>query len=112
MGESRRRWWATFFATLVICLCLLGLLGAFVVIDCNLRRMTTGRWEPDLAFGLEGGIPTLTDLAGQPVLQPPASLSRVGYALLSAPARGVVRLWQGEQAAVGWLVAWLWEEYG
>lgn len=79
----------TFFATLALSLCLLGLVLSLFLINYNIRTTVYGAVEFSLSYRMEAGLPILTDRSGNPVWEPPA-----GAALLvPAPTRLLAELY-------------------
>ena len=104
MKPHRRRWVGTFFATLCLSLCVLGLGLAFLLIEWNMQQTIYGRVEPTLSFTVEEGVPTLTDDEGQPLELLSEEHRQTAYALLSTPGRVTLWLLRRQQALIvdGW----------
>ncbi len=85
----------TFFATLVLSLCLLGLVLAVFLINYNIRTTIHGQVEFSLSYTMEAGVPVLTDQGGTPLWSPPAG----AQVLIDAPTRLLTALyrWLSEQ---------------
>ncbi len=77
----------TFFVVFVLSLCVLGLLLSFLVIEYNIRRTIYGQMDFDLSYTLQGGLPVLTDGAGEPLWLLPAAWRQPLETLVDAPTR-------------------------
>ena len=93
----------TFFFAFVLSLCILGLLLSFVVIEYNIRRTTYGQVDFDISYTLEGGVPVLTDGAGEPLWTLPARWKQPLATLVDAPTRLLLWLYSkvGEWMEIG-----------
>ncbi|MBQ8683148.1 MAG: hypothetical protein IJ518_01360 [Clostridia bacterium] len=103
MGNMRK--FAALLTAFILTVCVLGLGPLFLLIECNIRQTVYGQADPNMAFSLEEGRPTLThtdtgqairlltdrEWQGVSALLPPGI--RATLVLLQQEADGAVRLW-------------------
>lgn len=97
----RRLPWRTFFTALILTLCVLGLLCAFLIIEYNIQQTTYGRVDLGVTYALEDGIPTVRVGEGEPLTVPPVAGS-IAEVAVPPPVRLFAALWRWECEAAQW----------
>ncbi len=92
-GRPHRRKKArrTFFAALILSLCVLGLPVACLWIELDMQNTVYGAVRPAFGCRVEDGLPILTDGSGAPLL-PDSGQTELLDALPDAPTQLLIRL--------------------
>ncbi len=104
MSALRRLPWRTFFAAFILSLCVLGLVLAFFVIECNIQQTTYGQVDLGVRYTLDNGAPAVT-LHDKPLTLPAAE--QTAQVTAPPPWRLLAALWRWETKAA----QWVWETF-
>ena len=100
MKPKRRIPLGSFFAALLLTLCVLGFGGACLLIEYNTRHTLYGETGLPISYRLEQGVPVLTGTdTDTPLLSVPAAIGQAAFSAVSPGKRILFTLWRGETAA-------------
>lgn len=97
--------WRTFIAAFILTLCVLGLGGAFLLIEYNIQKTTYGGVDFGVTYTMEDGAPSVS-IQEETVTVPPA-VAQVCEAVLPPPVRLLIALWRGENDLAVTVLEWL-----
>lgn len=100
----RRLPWRTFVAAFILTLCVLGLLCAFFIIECNIQQTTYGQVDLGVTYSLEDGVPIVC-VDDETLTVPPAA-EQIAEVAVPPPVRLFAALWQWETEAAQWFWEW------
>lgn len=89
-----RRAIGTFFAALILSLCVLGFAAACAVIEYNMQKTATGEADFGITYTMRAGVPEITDTATGRRLLP--KLPDGAKIFIPAPARLIAKIIEGE----------------
>lgn len=101
----RRLPWRTFLSAFVLSLCVLGLLGAFFVIECRIRRTVHGQVDLGVTYVMVDGVPAVR-VDGEPLAAPPAA-TQIAEVAVPPPVRLFAAVWQWECEMAEWVWEWV-----